>query len=383
MKPKFNHREALRELREFFHQETSGGIVMLLAAAAALVVANSSLASAYQSLIAQPVMAGFTLSVFVKDVLMPFFFLLVGMELKNEMMEGFLSQRGQRVLPLVAALGGIILPALIFLFITRDTPAYHDGWAIPTATDIAFAICILKLAGSRVAPAAKVFLLAIAIYDDLAAILIVAVFYSHGIALIPLAAAFAVIGMMALLNRHQVASIMLYLLLGAALWICLHAAHIHTTVAGVVTGLMIPLRAGTQKPLDAFLHQLHPYVVFGILPIFAFVSAGVALGGLSFVDLLSPLPLGIALALFFGKQLGIFGATYAAVKFGLAQKPKGTSWYTLYGISVIAGIGFTMSLFIGALAFKDHTLQDAVKLGVIAGSLMAALWGIFILKRAH
>ena len=370
----------MSSLRQFFKQETAGGIVMLLAAALALLLANSALGDAYRALTGASLTPSFTVSSVVKDVLMPFFFLLVGMELKKEMRIGFLSQPGQKLLPLAAALGGIILPAILYLTITAKTPELAAGWAIPTATDIAFALCVLKLAGQRVPQSAKVFLLAIAIYDDLAAILIVAVFYSEGIALLPLLAAGGVTALMGLLNRAEHPAAWLYVALGVVLGLCLHEAHVHTTVAGVITGGMVPLKVGVKKPLENFMHTLHPPVVFGILPVFAFVSAGVAFTNFTVTDLFSPLPLGIALALFIGKQCGILGATYVAVRLGLAPEPKGASWPMLYGIAVIAGIGFTMSLFVGALAFTDSVHYDEVKIGVMAGSLLAALWGLLVIR---
>lgn len=393
-KPSTQHekRRMGRLLGQFLANEAAGGMVMIACAALAMILANSALAGYYHAFVNMPLSLSFgdvalhmPFSIFVKDVLMAIFFLLVGMELKREMLEGFLSQKGQKVLPLIAALGGVVTPALIYLAINQGIPEHSAGWAIPTATDIAFAVCVLSLLGKRVPPAAKIFLLAIAIYDDLAAIIIIAVFYSSGVAMVPLAIAAGITALMYLANRARVDMLTIYLLLGAVLWHFVHEAGIHTTVAGMITGLMIPLRptaTDSDSPLNRLMHFLHPWVAFVILPLFAFASAGVSLAGITPAILLDPLPLGIALGLFVGKQLGIFGATYAGVKLGLAARPEGTSWLMLYGVSAIAGIGFTMSLFVGFLAFTGEELHNATKLGVIAGSLLSTLAGIVIMKRA-
>jgi NhaA family Na+:H+ antiporter len=367
--------------KHFLKMEAAGGIVMLAFAALAIVLANSAFSGGYQAIITLPLGEGATLTSFTKDVLMAIFFFAVGMELKCEMREGALSQPGQKLLPLIAAAGGIILPAALYLAITAGHPETRAGWAIPTATDIAFALCVLRLAGPALPQPAKIFLLAIAIYDDLAAILIVALFYSSGISLVALSLVALLVAVMAYLNHREVSRILPYLLLGVALWFAVREAGIHPTVAGVISGVMIPMRARTSAPLLApLLHHLHPYVAFGILPLFAFTSAGVDMRGLALNDLFAALPMGIVLALFFGKQIGIFGATYACVKLGLAPLPKGVNWRMVYGVSIIAGIGFTMSLFIGKLAFPNGALGDAVKLGVIAGSLLSSLWGLLYLR---
>lgn len=378
--------------QKFLNNQAAGGLVMLLFAAMGLVLANSDAREAYEALRVMPlaiglgdVSASMPFNLFVKDVLMAIFFLLVGMELKREMQEGFLSKPGQKILPLIAALGGIALPALIYLFINRDIPAHLNGWAIPTATDIAFAVCVVSLLGKHVPPAAKIFLLAIAIYDDLAAILIIALFYSKGIALLPLAIAGGVALVMFALNRLRVTRLMLYMLLGGVLWHFIHQAGIHTTVAGMITGLMIPLRPNahdSESPLNRCIHFLHPWVAFVILPLFALVSAGVDVRGLTLDAIREPLTLGVALGLFLGKQLGVFAATLAAVKLGFATRPDGTSWATLYGIAIVAGIGFTMSLFVGHLAFRAETVHDTIRLGVLAGSLASALVGALVLRLA-
>lgn len=366
-----------RRLHEFFSQEAAGGVVMLVAAAMAMAMANSSGADFYKAFIHAALPGGIDLHFAVADILMPVFFLFVGLELKYEMMEGALATSSQRVLPLVAALGGIAFPALLYLALTHDQPGLAQGWAVPTATDIAFAICIVNLAGARVPAAAKIFLLAIAIYDDLAAILIIALFYTNDLALGPLGMAGLVLVAMLAVNRYTSARPWLLALPGLLLGYLLHQAGVHTTVAGMVTGLLI------AKPfVKTTAHRLHPYVAFGILPVFAFVSAGVDFSGLSLSILTEPLALGIALSLFLGKQLGVFGATMAAVKLGWARLPEDTSPRHLYPIAIIAGIGFTMSLFIGQLAFNDPLLGNELKIGVLAGSLASALAGLFLLRRA-
>lgn len=373
-------------LQTFLRNEAAGGMVMLFFAALAMMLANSSHASVYNDFIGHTLHFGaaeMKLRIFVNDVLMAIFFLAVGMELKREMLQGFLSTTRERTLPLIAALGGIALPAAIYLLINDGIAAHANGWAIPTATDIAFAVCVLSLLGNRVPPAAKIFLLAIAIYDDLAAILIIALFYSGGVALNPLLWAAGTVGIMVWLNRQNRSPLLLYLMLGAALWHFVHEAGIHTTVAGMITGLLIPFaKRHGHSTLEHFLHHLHPFVAFLVLPLFAFVSAGVDLSGITPDSFTDTLPLGIAAGLFFGKQLGIFGATYGAVKLGFAPRPKGASWPVIYSVSLIAGIGFTMSLFIGLLAFQDESLHKAIKLGVFAGSLASAIMGAAMLRLA-
>jgi NhaA family Na+:H+ antiporter len=367
--------------RRFLLLESAGGIVMIATALVAILLANSTWSEGYKAIIEAPVFAEFYVSNFTKDVLMVFFFFAIGMELKLEMREGALSAKGQKILPLIAAAGGIALPALLYLTITRNHPELQSGWAIPTATDIAFAMCVVRLLGNKVPPAAKIFLLAIAIYDDLAAILIIAFFYSSGLALLPLLAVVGLGAALYALNRAHICHLLPYLAIGIALWFALHAAGIHTTVAGVMVGIAIPMRHrdGTAF-LSHVLHLFHPYVAFAILPIFAFTSAGVDLRNIPLDQAFSALPMGIALALFFGKQIGIFGATFAAVKLGIAPLPKQVNWGLVYGVSILAGIGFTMSLFIGKLAFTDPLLSDEVKLGVLAGSLLSTVWGIVYLR---
>lgn len=371
----------MRFLKTFLATESAGGIVMIAVAALAVALANSPLSAFYQQLLTAPVIAGLDVSHVVKDVLMAIFFLAVGMELKCEMREGALAAPGQKILPLIAALGGIIVPAAIYLGITSAQPELRAGWAIPTATDIAFALCVLQLLGKAVPTQAKVLLLAIAIYDDLAAILIIAFFYAASpsasallITLIPLAA-------LALFNRLHITARVPYITAGIALWFTLYHAGIHPTLAGVATAIAIPMhkKTGTAH-LTPMLHKLHPYVAFIVLPIFAFTAAGVDLRGLTISDVFSPLPLAITLALCIGKPLGIFAAIYACVKTGIAPLPAHIRWGMVYAIATIAGIGFTMSLFIGQLAFHSPQSQAMMKLGVLVGSLISSAFGYLYLR---
>jgi NhaA family Na+:H+ antiporter len=374
-----------RTLREFLKLESAGGIVMLAATALALFAANSFLAPAYQHIITYPIEIGYDwpLKHWVSEVLMVVFFLAVALELKREMVEGVLSKREQIALPLLAAAGGMAIPALIYVAINSGTPYLH-GWAIPSATDIAFAVCVLTLVGRGVPPAVKIFLLAIAIFDDLGAILIIAFFYSGIKSLVALALVGVGIALLAALNRAKIQRIAPYLLVCVYLWFCLHEAGVHTTIAGVLTGVFMPTKGAEGKSaVDRLLHAIHPYVAFGIMPLFAFVSAGVSLQGLSLEQALAPIPLGIMLGLFIGKQIGIFGTTWICIKSGIAAMPEGASWKYIYGVSILAGIGFTMSLFIGLLAFTDPALQDEVKIGVLAGSLLSTIWGAAVLKWAR
>lgn len=379
-----------RFLREFIHTESSSGIIMIAFAALSLLVANSPLSSWYYDFTKAPVTFGYgslsaiePFSAWVKDILMVFFFLVVGLELKREMCEGFLSRRDQILLPLAAAAGGMVAPALIYLALNHEHPANLAGWAIPSATDIAFALCILTLAGKGVAPSIKIFLLAIAIFDDLGAILVIAAFYSSGLAVLPLLLAALGVMVLCVLNRRNITVLAPYLLTGVYLWFCFHYSGIHTTVAGVAVGMAIPMRDRNDprhSPLNRCMHFLHPWVSFLVLPLFAFTCAGVSLGGMTLERLLQPLSLGVMMGLFFGKQIGIFGMTWLLVTFRLASKPEGASWRQLYGVSVVAGIGFTMSLFIGLLAFDNAQAQEMAKLGVIVGSLLSAVWGAAILR---
>lgn len=375
--------------REFLDSEAAGGIVLMAAAALALIVANSPLSETYFSAL-HAYLGPLSVSHWVNDGLMAVFFLLVGLEIKREVLDGQLSTWPRRVLPGIAAAGGMVVPALVYVVINRNNAAALSGWAIPTATDIAFALGVLSLLGSRVPASLKVFLTALAIIDDLGAVIIIAIFYSSGLSSAYLGAAFAVIAVLVVLNRMRVMTLLPYLALGAILWVLVLKSGVHATLAGVALALTIPLErsAGIRhdldhSPLHRLEHGLHRIVPFVVIPIFGFANAGVSLAGLSFGALVEPLTLGVAAGLVVGKLVGVFGSSALAIRFGLADLPAHAGWVHLIGISLLCGIGFTMSLFIGLLAFaSDAALQDAVKVGILAGSFIAALLGAAVLLRA-
>ncbi|MER8848821.1 MULTISPECIES: Na+/H+ antiporter NhaA [Mesorhizobium] len=382
-------RRPVSVFREFLDSEAAGGIILMVAAALALIVANSPLAGTYFSVL-HAYLGPLSLSHWVNDGLMAVFFLLVGLEIKREMLDGQLSTWPRRVLPGIAAAGGMVVPALVYVVINSNNSAALSGWAIPTATDIAFALGVLSLLGSRVPASLKVFLTALAIIDDLGAVIIIAIFYTSGLSLAYLGAAFAVIAVLVLLNRMRVMSLVPYLVLGAILWVLVLKSGVHATLAGVALALTIPLErsAGTgqdldHSPLHRLEHGLHKLVAFVVIPIFGFANAGVSLTGLSFSALIEPLTLGVAAGLVAGKLVGVFGSSALAIRFGLADLPAHAGWSHMIGISLLCGIGFTMSLFIGLLAFaNDVALQDAVKVGILAGSFIAALLGAAVLLMA-
>lgn len=380
----------LRRIETLFAHEAAGGVVLMLATALALLVANSG----WSDLYTQGLHLKFTVALgdtglskplilWINDGLMAVFFLLVGLELKHELREGRLKTPSNVVLPGMAALGGMIAPALIYLALNASDPAHVSGWAIPTATDIAFAVGVVALLGNRVPAGLKIFLLTLAILDDLGAIIVIALFYTAELKPIYLGLAALPVALMALrlrLGAHRMAPT---LLLGVVLWVLVLKSGVHATLAGVITAFFIPIRDRFGKsPLHALEHGLQPYVMFLIVPLFAFANARVNLAGIGLSDLFAPLPLGIALGLVLGKQLGVFGITWAMVKLRLAQLPEQTSWRQLYGISALAGIGFTMSLFIGSLNFEQDAQMDAVRLGVLVGSLISALIGYAVLRLA-
>jgi len=369
----------------FLESETSGGLVLMASAALGLAIANSPLAATYAQALHTKV-GGLDVLHWINDGLMAIFFLLVGLEIKREMLEGQLDTWPRRALPLIAALGGMVAPALVFMAINFEDRGNWRGWAIPTATDIAFALGVLALLGSRVPNSLKVFLTSLAIIDDLGAIVIIATFYAEHLALIALAAAALVAIALFALNRAGVTSLVPYLLLGIALWVAMLFSGIHATLAGVVLAMAIPLNAEpshgyarARSPLHSMERALSPWVAFIVLPIFGFANAGVSLGAAGYASLLSPLSLGISLGLFLGKQIGIFASVFIAKKTGLAALPMGASWRQIYGIATLCGIGFTMSLFIGLLAFSDAERVSVTKLAVLAGSLLSALAGTVVL----
>ena len=369
-------------VRRFFAGDAAGAIVLLAATIAALLVANSSLAPAYFATLHHEV-AGLSVHHWINDGAMALFFLLIGLEVKSEFVSGHLSTWGQRILPGAAALAGMVVPACIYILVNIGTPANLRGWAIPAATDIAFALGILALLGSRVPTSLKILLTAIAVIDDLLAILVIAVFYTGHIALLPLLGAGVGLGVLVVLNLSGVRSLVPYLLIGVGIWYGVLLSGVHATLAGVAVALTIPLRTGDgQPPLKRLEHALQPWSSFLIVPAFGFANAGIAFGGMVAADVISPLPVGIMLGLFLGKQIGIFATIRGLVAFRLAEAPRDANWAQVYGMAVLCGIGFTMSLFIGGLAFADapHAL-DSVKIGVFAGSILSGVAGWMLLRR--
>ena len=324
------------------------------------------------------------LLLWINDGLMAIFFLLVGLEIKREVKRGALSTWRRAALPVYGAVGGVVVPVLVFLGIVGIESAESSGWAIPAATDIAFALGVLSLFGDKIPPTLKTFLLALAVVDDLVAIIIIALFFTESLSLTALSIATLALVGLGLLNYRNVTRATGYVLLGMVLWVAVLKSGVHATLAGVALGFLVPLRADDEgySLAQSWEHGLHPWVSFLVMPLFAFANAGVSLKGVSFDALFAPLPLGIALGLFFGKQFGVFGVATLAVKTGLAAKPDEISWKKLYGVSCLAGIGFTMSLFIGSLAFSDPALNDGVRLGVLTGSIMSGLLGALILSRS-
>jgi NhaA family Na+:H+ antiporter len=381
----------MKAIREFLKLESAGSVLLLIAAVLAMLIANSPLRQFYDSVLQIPLevrAGGFEIAkpllLWINDGLMAIFFLLVGLELKREVLEGELSKPSQIVLPAIGALGGMSIPALIYVFFNRNDPIALNGWAIPAATDIAFALGVLASLGNRVPTSLKIFLLTLAIFDDLGAIIIIAVFYTSDLSILSLLIAAVFVLALFALNRKGVRNISAYVLIGIALWVAVLKSGVHATLAGVLLALFIPHKGKTDEPslLKRLEHDLHPAVAFGILPIFAFANAGVPLTGLTLNSFLQPISLGIVLGLFIGNQIGIFGFTWLAIKLGLAQLPTSVRWIHMYGVSFVCGIGFTMSLFISSLAF-EHSGTDygaIVRLGIITGSILSALLGYIILR---
>lgn len=386
----------LPAMQAFMQSEAKGGIVLMLAALAALIIANSSLSGAYFDFLHiqtgptfSDKLGPMTIHLWINDGLMAIFFLLVGLEIKREFADGRLVSWDQRRLPFVAALGGIVMPALIFVLVVGPGTPSASGWAIPAATDIAFAVGVLALLGSRVPTALKLFLTTVAIVDDMVAVLIIAVAYTASIKGVALLAAALVFGAMMAANRMGVRHLGVYLLGFVLLWFAVLLSGVHATIAGVLAAFAVPVVTTPGEPdaEDSPLHRLeyglHSWVAYAIVPLFGFANAGVSFAGFGLDKLLSPLPLGIAAGLFLGKQIGIFGAVWSAVKLGFAKKPRGATWLQIYGVCILCGIGFTMSLFIGLLAFADDlALVEEAKIGVIAGSFASGLIGYLILRFA-
>jgi NhaA family Na+:H+ antiporter len=377
-------RDPVQMFRDFLRNESTAGLILMLVAVAGLLVANSRLAPHYFEW--QKIsLAGLTVRYWINDALMAAFFLLIGLEIKREILEGQLANWKDRALPGVAALGGMIVPALIYLLLSDGDPQVQRGWAVPMATDIAFALGVLALLGTRVPLSLKVLLTAIAIVDDLGAVLVIALFYTEELALPALTGAAAVVGALILMNRSGVRALPPYLLGGLLLWFCVLHSGIHATLAGVVLALTIPLRSGGDpEPSDVPLHRLerglHPWVAFLVLPVFGFANAGVSLSGVGLNDLTGPVPRGIAIGLLLGKPLGVFGFSWLVARLGLVQIPPDVSWWQVLGLSCICGIGFTMSLFTAALGFAEAPLlAEQAKMGVLLGSVLSGLAGAALL----
>jgi len=380
----------LAMIRDFMRHEAFGGILLVAAAALALILANSGWAQYYALLgtVKITVAVGDFFSIdkpillWINDGLMAIFFLVVGLEIKRELVVGELSSIRKAALPAIAAVGGMAVPALIYAAINAGDPVAIRGWAIPAATDIAFSLGVLALLGARVPFALKLFLLALAVLDDLGAIIVIAIFYTADLSTVSLMAAGAGLALLLVFNLAGVERTAPYILVGIVVWVFVLKSGVHATLAGVAVGLLVPVgsrRDPERSPSGDLEDSLHPSVAYAILPLFAFANAGVSLRGLGLEALLEPVPLGIALGLFVGKQVGIFGATWLAVRAGLCAKPQGASWMQIYGVCLIAGIGFTMSLFIGTLAFTDPKYDAGVRVGVLGGSLLSAVAGYVLL----
>jgi NhaA family Na+:H+ antiporter len=377
----------------FFQLEAASGLLLIAAAVMALIINNSPLSYLYSGLLDVPVAVQVgalniakPLLLWINDGLMALFFLLIGLEVKREVVDGHLSKPAQVILPATAAVGGMVVPALIYWFINRDNPAAVAGWAIPTATDIAFALGVLALLGKRVPVSLKLFLMTLAIIDDLGAIIVIALFYSGTLSSVSLLLAAACLVVLVAMNRLGVVKLGPYMIIGLILWVCVLKSGVHATLAGVALALCIPLRTRNAEtsPLLSLEHALHPWVAYAILPIFAFANAGVSLAGMSVDSFTHPVPMGIAVGLLLGKTVGVFGLTWLAVKLRLAALPEGAGWGQILGVAILCGIGFTMSLFVGSLAFapgsSDYAGMD--RMGILTGSFFAAVIGYAVIAMA-
>ena len=378
-----------KPFKYFFKLEAASGLILLFAAILALIISNGSFSDLYFSTLDKYILIGIKgfglkLSVlhWINDVLMAIFFFFVSLEIKREFLQGELSNPKQALLPIIGAVGGMAIPALFYIVVNYSNSATLNGWAIPSATDIAFSLGVLSLLGKRVPVSLKVFLTALAIIDDLGAIVIIAFFYSGNIEIKYLILMFVSVLVLIGMNKFKIKNFLPYLIVGIFLWDFTHQSGIHATIAGVILALTIPhnIRNNKESLLLKLEHGLSPYVAFGIMPIFAFANAGVSLEGLTLQTLLNPVPLGIVLGLFFGKQIGVFALSYISVKLKLADMPNNSSWPAFYAVSILTGIGFTMSLFVGNLAFANNMeYMDGVKIGVLTGSLLSTLFGYFLL----
>lgn len=385
-----SHQETF--ITSFFKLESASGIILMFAAVLAIILANSPLQSYYALLLDTPVeirVGAFEIAkpllLWINDGLMAVFFFLVGLELKRELIEGELSDVRNVILPGVGAVGGMAVPALIYIYFNFDDPIAMQGWAIPAATDIAFALGVLTLLGSRVPTSIKLFLTSLAIFDDIGAIIIIAIFYTAKISVTALIIAIVCIAVLGWLNRRNPDSTSLYIVVGTIMWAAMLKSGVHATLAGVILAMFIPLKSKSNpkySPLKMMEKDLHSVVAFFVLPVFAFANAGINLAGVGVDSLLHSVPLGIALGLFFGKQIGVFGFCWFAIKLNMARLPGGVSWTSLYGVATLCGIGFTMSLFVGSLAFEETGINNMFdeRLGIILGSLLSGIAGYFILR---
>ncbi|MGB1201689.1 MAG: Na+/H+ antiporter NhaA [Cognaticolwellia aestuarii] len=382
----------IKSINDFLKLEAASGIILMFAAVAAMIIANSPLMSYYDMLLNIPVQVSVgtfeiakPLLLWINDGLMALFFFLVGLELKREFLEGDLSQPGQITLPAIGAFGGMLVPALCYVAFNYNDPQAVNGWAIPTATDIAFALGILSIIGSKVPLQLKVFLTSLAIFDDLGAIIVIALFYTDQLSMLSLIFATSVITILFIMNKRGVTNTAPYIFLGIILWIAVLKSGVHATLAGVVLAFFIPIKGqeGESSPLKSLEHNLHSLVAFIVLPVFAFANAGISFAGIGIEQVMAPVPLGIIVGLVVGKQLGVFGFCFIAIKLGWAKLPTNVSWRLLYGVAILCGVGFTMSLFIGSLAFEQDngaTLIFQDRLGIVIGSLISGILGYFIIK---
>ena len=378
-----------KPFKYFFKLEAASGLILLFAAILALIISNGNFSDLYFSTLEKYLILGtkefgLKLSVihWINDVLMAIFFFFVSLEIKREFLQGELSNPKQALLPIIGAIGGMAVPALFYILVNYSDSNTLNGWAIPSATDIAFSLGVLSLLGKRVPISLKVFLTALAIIDDLGAIVIIAFFYSGNIEIKYLILMLLSVFLLIILNKFKIKNFLPYLIVGIFLWDFTHQSGVHATIAGVILALTIPhnIKNNKESLLLKLEHGLSPYVAFGIMPIFAFANAGVSLEGLTFATLLNPVPLGIVLGLFFGKQIGVFLLSYIAVKLKFADKPSNSTWPAFYAVSILTGIGFTMSLFVGNLAFANNIeYMDGVKIGVLTGSLLSTIFGYFLL----
>lgn len=380
-------RGPISALRSFLASEAAGGVLLIAAAALAMAVANSPAGETYDRVL-HAYLGPLSLLHWINDGLMAVFFLLVGLEIKRELVDGRLATWADRRLPFIAALAGMVVPAAIYLAVASNDPALVRGWAVPAATDIAFAIGVLALLGSRAPTSLKLFLTTVAIVDDMGAVVIIALAYTASLNFVALVSGGLLLLLMAQMNRRGECRLWMYLALAAALWLAVLLSGVHATVAGVLAAFTIPIVRtpgapdSPNSPLHQLEHSLHPWVAFGIVPLFGFANAGVSLDGIGLSELFAPLPLAIAAGLFLGKQIGIFAAVRGAVALGWACRPTGATWLQVYAVALLCGIGFTMSLFIGGLAFSDPVLIAELKIGVLGGSVLSALSGYLLLRFA-